>query len=111
MESRKRPERDEQDRSIEQRLDKLAEDIKRLPQERIDQLEKLVEKLAQSEVEKPVKKKVLSIQEAAKILDLSKDTIRRAIKAGHLHAFQLNEGGNWRISIDEVERYMKGDRE
>ena len=42
MESHKRPQRDEKTRSIDARLDKLAEDIKKLPPERIDQLEKLI---------------------------------------------------------------------
>jgi len=55
-------------------------------------------------------KKVVSLKEAAVILDCSVDTIRRAIKAGTLKALQLNKAGNWKISIDELERFMRGER-
>jgi len=53
-------------------------------------------------------KKVVSIKEAAEMLDVSVDTIRRAIKSGSLKAFQLNKKGNWKITIEELERFMRG---
>ena len=102
MESREHPERDDEDSGLKQRLDKLAEDIKNLPADRLAQLEKLV---------KSLKKKVVSLKEAAEILDVSVDTIRRAVKSGSLKAFQINKAGNWKISIDELERFMRGDSE
>jgi excisionase family DNA binding protein len=102
MESREHPQRPEEDRGIKQRLDKLAEDIKKLPPDRIDQLEKLVHSMG---------KKVVSLKEAAEILDVSVDTIRRAIKAGSIKAFQINKAGNWKISIEELERFLRGERE
>lgn len=101
MESRKRKKRPDEDRSIEERLDKLAEDIKKLPPERIDQLEKVI---------KNMEKKVLSLKEAAEMLDVSVDTIRRAIKNGNLRAFQINKAGNWKITIEELERFMRGEK-
>jgi excisionase family DNA binding protein len=99
VESRIDPSRDDENRSIEKRLDKLSEDIKKLPPERIEELEKFVHSIG---------KKVLSIKEAAEMLDVSVDTIRRAIKSGALKAFQLNRAGNYRISIEEIERFMRG---
>jgi len=102
MESREHPERDDKDRGLKHRLDKLADDIRKLPPDRIDQLEKLVHSMG---------KKVVSLKEAAEILDVSVDTIRRAIKAGSIKAFQINKAGNWKISIEELERFLRGERE
>ena len=99
MESRKREKRDEKNSSLKERLDKLAEDIRRLPPNRVDQLERLIHTMG---------KKVVSIKEAAEILDVSRDTIRRAIKAGSIKAIQLNREGTWRITIEELERFMRG---
>lgn len=89
----------ESNKKIKERLDKLTEEIRNLPLEKIDQLEKLLHAMG---------KKVISIKEAAEILDLSIDTVRRAIKSGSLKAFQLNKMGNWKIPIEEIERFMKG---
>ena len=102
MESRERQERPDEDRSINERLDKLAEDIRKLPPERIDQLEMVM---------KSMQKKVLSLKEAAEMLDVSVDTIRRAVKSGSLRAFQINKAGNWKIPIEEIERFMKGEKD
>jgi excisionase family DNA binding protein len=86
-------------KKTKQRLDKILEEIHNLPPEKIDQLERLLQAMG---------KKVVSIKEAAEILDISLDTVRRAIKAGSLKAFQLNKMGNWKIPIEEIERFMKG---
>jgi excisionase family DNA binding protein len=88
------------DGSLKERLDKLAEDIKKLPPERIESLEKLI---------RASKKQVHSIQDVADILGVSKDTVRRAIKAGRLRAFQLVPRGMMYISQEELDRYLKGD--
>ena len=82
-----------------QRLNKITEEIYNLPSEKIDQLEKLLRAMG---------KKVVSIKEAAEILDVSVDTVRRCIKAGSIKAFQLNKMGNWKIPIEEIERFMRG---
>ena len=59
-----------------------------------------------------IEKRVVSLKEAAHILGCSIDTVRRAVKSGQLHAFQLNKQGNYRIKVDEIERFMQGrDRE
>lgn len=97
MESRIDPSRDNEDRSINERLDKLAEDIKKLPADRLEVLEKLVSQMS---------KKAVSLKEAAEMLGVSVDTVRRAIKSGTLKAFQINKGGNYRIPIEEIERFM-----
>ena len=101
MESRKHQERPEEDSSLKHRLDKLADDIKKLPPDRLDQLEKLIHSMG---------KRVVSLKEAARILDVSVDTIRRAIQAGALKAFQINKAGNWKITLEEIERFMRGDQ-
>jgi excisionase family DNA binding protein len=101
VESRIDSQSNDENSRIKKKLDKLAEDIKRLPPERIDQLEKLVHSMG---------KKVVSLKEAAEILDVSVDTVRRAIKSGKLHAFQINEAGNWKIKIEELERFMRGEK-
>lgn len=101
MESHEHSQRPEKNRSLEKRLDQLAEDIKKLPPERIAELEKFVHSMG---------KKVLSIKEAAEMLNVSIDTIRRAIKSGALKAFQLNRAGNYRIPIEELERFMRREK-
>ena len=101
MESRIDPSSDDENSRLKKKLDKLAEDIKKLPLERVDQLEKLVHSLG---------KKVVSLKEAAEILDVSIDTVRRAIKSGALRAFQINEAGNWKITIEELEKFMRGEK-
>ena len=101
MEPRIDPSSDDETSRIKKKLDKLAEEIKRLSPERIDQLEKLVHSLG---------KKVVSLKEAAEILDVSVDTVRRAVKSGVLKAFQINKAGNWKISIEELERFMRGEK-
>ncbi len=87
------------DKKTKQRLDKITEEIHSLSPEKIDQLERLLQAMG---------KKVISIKEAAEILDMSSDTVRRAIKIGSLKAFQLNKMGNWKIPIEEIERFMRG---
>lgn len=54
-----------------------------------------------------VEKKVFTIKEAAKVLDVSVDTVRRAIRSKRLKAFQVNAMGNWKICIEELENFMK----
>lgn len=88
-------------KNIKQRLDKLKDDIEKLPPDQIEKVEKLMKMMG---------KKVLSIKEAAEMFDLSPDTIRRAIASGSLKAFQLNKQGNWKIPIEEIERFMKGEK-
>ncbi len=101
MESRKREKRSDEDRSIAERLDKLADDIRKLPPDRVDQLEKVMQSM---------EKKVLSLKEAAQILGCSIDTIRRAIQSGSLRAFQINKAGKWKILTEELDRFMKGEK-
>jgi len=88
-------------KKIKQRLDKLTEEIRNLLPEKIDKLDKLLH---------VIEKRVVSIKEAAEILDISVDTIRRSIKSGYLKAFQLNKMGNWKIPIEEIERFTKGEK-
>ena len=101
MESRVDSSSDDENSSIKERLDRLAEDIKNLPPNRIEELETIVHSMG---------KRVVTIKEAAQMLDLHVDTIRRAIKSGALKAFQLNRSGSWRISMEELERFINGEK-
>lgn len=101
MESREHPERDEEDRSIKERLDRLADEIRNLPEHRIKALEKLV---------RSMDTKVYSLKEAAKILGVHVDTVRRSIKAGKIKAIQMVKEGNWKITHEEIDRFMRGER-
>ena len=42
------------------------------------------------------------------MIGVSIDTIRRAIKSGSIKAFQINRSGNYRIPLDEIDRFMNG---
>jgi len=86
-------------RNTKKRLDKLTNEIKNLPPEKIEKVENLLHILG---------KRLVSIKEAAEILDVSLDTIRRAIKQGSLKGIQLNNMGNWKIPMEEIERFIRG---
>ena len=88
-------------KKTKQRIEKLTEELNSLSTEKLDKLERLLG---------AIEKKVFSIKETAEILDLSVDTIRRAIKAGSLKAFQIHKMGNWKIPMEEIERFMKGEK-
>ena len=83
---------------LQERLNRLAEDIKKLSPDRLDQVEKLLKRMS---------KKVVSIKEAAEILDVSQDTIRRAIQSKSLVAFQISKKGIWRIPIEELDNFLR----
>jgi excisionase family DNA binding protein len=85
--------------AMNQRLELLTEEIKKLPPEKIEQLERLVRSLG---------KRALSLKEAAQMLNVSPDTVRRGIKSGSIKAFRLNKSGDYRISIEELDQFMKG---
>jgi excisionase family DNA binding protein len=92
---------DKNKKNIKHRVEKLKEEIEKLPPEQIEKVEKLMNMMG---------KKVLSIKDAAEMLDLHVDTVRRAIASGSLNAFQLNKQGNWKIPIEEIERFMRGEK-
>ncbi len=52
--------------------------------------------------------RTVSIKGAANILNCHVDTVRRAIRNGQLKAFQINKRGQWQITIEEIEKFMKG---
>ena len=87
---------------VQKRISKLTDNIKKLP---IDELDKLERWVASSG------KKVFSIKEAADVLNMCPDTVRKAIRAKTLKAFQINKMGAWRIPKEEIERFMGADSE
>jgi excisionase family DNA binding protein len=87
------------DGSVKERLDQLAEDIKKLPPDRIAKIEKLV---------KSMDKRAVSLKQAAEMLGVSVQTLRRARDTGALKAFRIKPTGNWLVSIDEVEKFLRG---
>lgn len=50
---------------------------------------------------------VLTLKQVARLLGMSLDTIRRAIKAGKLRGFRLNEKGHFRIRRSSIEQYLR----
>ena len=52
-----------------------------------------------------MKQQVFSIKDAATILDVHPDTIRRAIKAGKLKAAKI--GKDYRIAKSELDRFFQ----
>ena len=71
----------------------------KLPPDRIEQVEHIVKFMG---------KRALSLKETAKMLNVSPDTVRRAIKSGSIKAFRLNKAGDYRISIEELDQFMSG---
>ena len=50
---------------------------------------------------------MLTIKEAAEMLDLSTRTINRYIKEGKLKAFKV--GNKWRFIPEDIQRFIKGE--
>ena len=84
---------------MNRRLELLAEEIMKLPPERIEQLECLVKSMG---------KRALSLKEAAQMLNVSPDTVRRAVKSGSIKAFRLHKAGDYRITVEELDQFMRG---
>lgn len=49
----------------------------------------------------------LTTTEAARLLGVHVDTIRRAIKSGALGAFKLGKKGHWRIRREHLEQFLR----
>lgn len=77
--------------SVEKKLDKLADDIKKLPKTRQDQLKDLLGKRAYSP------------QDAVSMLGISMSTLRRLMHSGVIKFFRI--GRRLRIAYDEIERF------
>lgn len=101
MESRKRSQNHDEDRGLKERLDKLAQDIEDLPPDRIEKVEGLVKSMTRGAV---------GLRQAASLLGVSVQTLRRAIKSGALRAFQINRAGNWSVPMEEIERFIRGEK-
>ncbi len=82
---------------VNEKLDKLAEDIKNLPEERTERLRKLMEKDS------------YTIKEVVKVLGVNYHTVRRAVANGSLKSFRLGEK-IVRIPKSELKKYVKGER-
>lgn len=92
----------EADRQIKNgRLKLLTEEIMKLPPEKLEQVEKVVRAMG---------KRALSLKEASQMVNVSVDTLRRAIKSGILKAFRFNKGGDYRISTEELEQFIAGEK-
>lgn len=51
--------------------------------------------------------KTYTVKEVADILKLNQETIRRYLRNGKLKGINHN-GGNWRITHESLEKYLKG---
>ena len=94
MEQRKRASNPSEGRlNIEKKLDKLAEDIKKLPEKRKAMLEELMQK------------KLIDLPEACIILGVSLPSLRRAIAIKRIRTVKL--GRYLRIPADEIHRLVE----
>jgi excisionase family DNA binding protein len=91
MESRKRASHHE-DGSIKEKLDKLAEDVKKLPQER------------KAKLQEAISQQAFSPQAAAVMLGVSLSTIRRLMKTGEFKFFRIGTK-RIRIAAEEIDRF------
>lgn len=90
MESRKRASHPKGG-SIDKKLDKLADDIKKLPRNRKSKLEELISNRA------------YSTKDAAASLGVSFSTVRRLMKNGEINFFRI--GNSVKITASEVDRF------
>lgn len=56
---------------------------------------------------KVVEMETYTVKEVADILKLNQETIRRYLRSGKLQGINHN-GGNWRITHESLEKYLKG---
>jgi len=96
MESRLTPQDNTKGR-IAKKLDKLAEDIKKLPKHRLKSLKEHMEKDS------------YSLTEFAKKLGVHYQTIQRAVLSGKLKSFKIG-GKTIRIPRKELDKYVDGKR-
>jgi len=96
MESRFSPQ-DNKDSGINEKLDKLAEDVKKLPEDRAERLQELMGKDS------------YSIKEIAEVLGVDYHSIRRAVAKGTLKSFKVGPK-TIRIPRSELEKYVQGKR-
>lgn len=53
-------------------------------------------------------KDMLTLKEAAEVLDVSTRTLNRYIKDGKIKAYMV--GSKWRFEKEEIERFIKGEK-
>lgn len=94
MESRKRASHSKSS-SVDEKLDKLAEDIKKLPGRRKELLADLM------------KKRLYDSKEACEILGIALPTLRRAIQMGRIKTVYV--GRFLRIPAEEIESIVQGE--
>jgi excisionase family DNA binding protein len=58
-------------------------------------------------VVKELRRRAVTLREAAEMLAVSVLTIRRAIQSGKIRAFQFHPGGPYRIPIEEIENLIQ----
>ena len=92
MESRKRTPSIKGSVDIEAKLDKLAEDISHLPDNRKEELKEMLHK------------KAFSVQDTAGILGISVATLRRLMRSGRIEYFRITN--RIRIPAEEIERFQ-----
>jgi excisionase family DNA binding protein len=59
-------------------------------------------------IRKELLMKTYTVKEVADILKLNQETIRRYLRNGKLKGINHN-GGNWRITHESLEKYLKGE--
>lgn len=66
-------------------------------------------RITAEEVERLIgSRNILSVQEAANILNVGVYMVRNLIKDGSIKALRLADKGPWRIAVEEIEKFTKG---
>ena len=99
MKIRRKSSAKKEDSELESRLNKLVKALEKLSPQKIEQLEKILQ---------APQKQAYTITEAAKMLAVDRETIRRNIVNGSIKAIRLNGRGHYRIPADELECFIGG---
>lgn len=54
-----------------------------------------------------LERRAITVQEAAEMLAVTPLTIRRAIKDGKIKAMQINANGRYRISVEDLDAFIR----
>lgn len=82
---------------VKNRLEKIMKALEKLSPDKIEKLEQLVQ---------TPQKQAYTITEAAEMLAVDRETIRRNILNGSIKAVRLNERGHYRIPANELECFI-----
>jgi excisionase family DNA binding protein len=97
MKIRRKSSSKKEETELKSRLNNIVKALEKLSPEKINKLEKILQ---------APQKKAYTITEAAEMLAVDRETIRRNIVNGSIKAFRLNGRGHYRIPDEELECFI-----